>query len=177
MTKEYALTLKKTMTTKLERCNKLSNNWVYHFINRLPQLIVKPNKLSVHRAKSISQTKIKRFFEEFSIIVVTNNFSDKPDQFLNIDKTGKTSDRDHVHNCLQQRHQQRTGYGITKVISNNHHCCRKCCCYSYYSIFTRLALNACFPSGALRGMIESGWSISAVFENYLTNHFACHVGT
>lgn len=49
--------------------------------------------------------------------MVTNNFSDKPDRFLNIDKTGKTSDRDHVQNCLQQRHQQRTGYGITKVIS------------------------------------------------------------
>lgn len=117
MTKGYALCLKKTMTTKLERCNKLSNNWVYHFINRLPQLIVIPNKLSVHMAKSISQTKIKRSFEEFSTIVVTNNFSDKPDRFLNIDKTGKTSDRDPVQNCLQQRHQQRTGYGITKVIS------------------------------------------------------------
>lgn len=78
MTKEYPLSLKKTMTTKLELCNKLSNNWVYHFINRLPQLVVKPNKLSLHRAKSISQTKIKRFLKNFPSLWSQTIFQTNP---------------------------------------------------------------------------------------------------
>lgn len=65
MSKEYALSLKKILTTNLVGSNKLSNNWFYHFMNRWPQLkLVKPQKLSVHRAKSTSYEKIKKYFEE-----------------------------------------------------------------------------------------------------------------
>lgn len=62
MAKEYALSLKKTLT-KLEGYNKLSNICFYYFMNRWPQLkLVKPQKLSVHRAKSTSQEKNKKIF-------------------------------------------------------------------------------------------------------------------
>lgn len=93
MAKEYALSLKKTLTKKLEGSNKLSNNWFYHFMNRWPQLkLVKPQKLSVHRSKSTSQEKIKKYFEELSTIMVANNLLDKPNRIFNIDETGITSD-------------------------------------------------------------------------------------
>lgn len=60
-------------------------------MNRWSQLkLVKPQKLSVHRAKSTSQEKIKKYFEELSTIMVANNLLDKP--IFNSDETGITSD-------------------------------------------------------------------------------------
>lgn len=62
-------------------------------MNRWSQLkLVKPQKLSVHRAKSTSQEKIKKYFEELSTIMVANNLLDKPNQIFNLDETGITSD-------------------------------------------------------------------------------------
>lgn len=49
-------------------------------------------KLSEHRAKSTSQEKIKKYFEELSTIMVANILLDKPNRIFNKDETGINSD-------------------------------------------------------------------------------------
>lgn len=182
MAKEYALSLKKTLTTKLEGSNKLSNNWFYHFMNRWPQLkLVKPQKLSVHRAKSTSQEKIKKYFEELSKIMVANNLLDKPNRIFNIDETGITSDHAPPKivcnkNTKAQAVTSPRSLTVTIIAAGNaigNH-------IPPYFIFPGKRWMPAFlegaPPGASGEMSESGWSNGAVFENYLTNHFARHAG-
>jgi hypothetical protein len=45
---------------------QLSNNWFYGMLKRWPELkLVKPQKLSMSRAKAASQENLNKYFKEF----------------------------------------------------------------------------------------------------------------
>lgn len=78
---EYAQALNKTLSTRLDDQTKLSNNWFYGLMKRWPELkLVKPQKLSLARAKSTSDEKLSNYFRELSSILTRNGLTDKPNR-------------------------------------------------------------------------------------------------
>ena len=74
---------------KSTKGEKLSDNWFYGFTKRRSDLItVKPQKLSVPRAKSASRETLDRYYKELEVVLSINNIEDKPWNIFNIDETG-----------------------------------------------------------------------------------------
>ena len=68
MAKDYAVSLGKTTKVK----ESLSNNWFYRFIKRWLNLkIVKPQKLSMARAKSVSCESFDKYYKELSLVLTS----------------------------------------------------------------------------------------------------------
>ncbi len=89
MGKDYADSLGKTVKSK----ESLSNNWFYSFMKRWPNLkVVKPQKLSIYRAKSTSREKLDNYYKELASVLTTNGLKDKPECIYNIDETGVNSE-------------------------------------------------------------------------------------
>ena len=81
MAKDYADSLGKHVKAK----ETLSNNWFYNFLKRWPNLkVVKPQKLSIARAKSASRDTLNNYYKELGTILTNNGLRDKPQ---NIDET------------------------------------------------------------------------------------------
>ncbi|XP_062575887.1 uncharacterized protein LOC134237756 [Saccostrea cucullata] len=113
--------------------------------------------------------------------MTTNNLLDKPNRIFNIDETGITTD--HVppkivcnKNTSAQAVTSPRSSTITIIAAGNalgNH-------IPPYYVFPGKRWMPAFLEGAVPGacgeMSESGWSNGAVFENYLTNHFARHAG-
>ena len=88
MAKGYSEPFWKTVKAK----QSLSNNWFYGFIKRWPSLeVVKPQKLSISRAKSVSRETINNYYKELWTILTTNKLEVNPQNFYNIDETGVNS--------------------------------------------------------------------------------------
>ena len=79
MARDYALSLNKPVKSS----GHLSNAWFYDFLKRWPDLkIVKPQKLSLARAKSASKETLDNYFRELGTILTTNNLEDHPEKNL-----------------------------------------------------------------------------------------------
>ena len=80
MARDYALSLNKPVKSTSDH---LSNAWFYDFLKRWPDLkIVKPQKLSLARAKSASKETLDNYFRELGTILTTNNLKNHPEKNL-----------------------------------------------------------------------------------------------
>ena len=85
MTKDYAVSFWKATKAK----ESLSKNWFYGFIKRWPNLkIVKPQKLSIARAKSASRESLDKYYKELSQALTSNRLNGKLQNIYNVDETG-----------------------------------------------------------------------------------------
>ena len=85
MAKDYTVSLGKPIKAK----ESLSNNWPNGFIKRWPNLkIVKPQKLSIARAKVASRESLDKYYEEISLVLASNGLYDKPQNIYNVDEMG-----------------------------------------------------------------------------------------
>ena len=83
---EYARSLGKPI--KINQTS-LSNTWFYAFMGRWSTLkLSKPQKLQLCRAKSASQEKIDKYFNDLEDILVNNDLLEHPERIYNIDETG-----------------------------------------------------------------------------------------
>ena len=77
--KDYADSLGKNTKAK----EALSDNWFYRFIKRWPDLkVVKPQKLSISRAKSASRETLDKYYKELGTVLTTNGLNDKPPKYI-----------------------------------------------------------------------------------------------
>ena len=85
MAKDYALSLNKPVKST----DHLSNAWFYDLLKRWPDLkIVKPQTLSLARAKCAAKETLANYFRELGTLLTTYNLKDHPERIINIDETG-----------------------------------------------------------------------------------------
>ncbi|XP_062586317.1 uncharacterized protein LOC134247943 [Saccostrea cucullata] len=177
MARQYAHSLNKKLHTKNENTDHLSNNWFYGFLRRWPDLkLVKPQKLSMARAKNASPEKMKAYFKELSTILTKHELADKPNQIFNIDETGISTDHSPPKIVCGKDVNPRSitsprSSTITIIAGGNaagHF-------LPPFYVFPGKRWNADFLNVAISGssgaMSDSGWSNGKIFEQYLTTHF------
>ena len=177
MAKDYAVSLGKPTKAK----ESLSNNWFYGFIKRWPNLkIVKPQKLSIARAKSASRESLDKYYKELSQVLTSNGLNEKPQNIYNVDETGVNTEHSPPKvvcdkSTIPQNITSNRSSTITITASGN--TLRNS--VPPYFVFPGQRWNEEFLKGACPGsageMSKSGWSNSQVFLNYLTNHLAKYV--
>ena len=179
MARDYALSLNKPVKSTSDH---LSNAWFYDFLKRWPDLkIVKPQKLSLARAKSASKETLDNYFRELGTILTTNNLKDHPEKIFNIDGTGISTEHSppkivcSKESVAQSVTSSRT-FNVTIIAGGNalgNH-------IPPYYVFPGKRWNSDFlhgaPTGADGEMSPTGWSNSSVFINYLTKHFVKYAG-
>jgi hypothetical protein len=174
MTKDFADILGK----KVKAEKALSDNWFYGFTKRWPELkTVKPQKLSIARAKSTSRETLESYFNELDSVLTSNNIKDKPHKIYNIDETGVNSEHSPPKivcrkDTTPQNITSARSSTVTVIASGN---------AAGQSIPPGQRWNDEFLKGACPGsageMTKTGWSNSMVFLNFLTQHFLKYVPT
>ncbi|XP_053392052.1 uncharacterized protein LOC128554769 [Mercenaria mercenaria] len=177
MAKDYADSLGKNVKAK----EALSNNWFYSFIKRWPNLaVVKPQKLSIARAKSASRETLNNYYKELATVLTTNHLRDKPQNIYNVDETGVNSEHSPPKvvcdkNTVPQNITSSRSSTVTIIAAGN----ALGSSIPPYYVFPGQRWNPEFLNGACPGadgeMSKTGWSNSNVFQNYLTKHFATYV--
>ena len=177
MAKDYAVSLGKPTKAK----ESLSNNWFYGFIKRWPNLkIVKPQKLSIARAKYASRESLDKYYKELSLVLTSNGLNDKHQNIYNVDETGVNTEHSPPKvvcdkSTIPQNITSNRSSTITIIVSGN----ALGNSVPPYFVFPSQRWNEEFLEGACPGsageMTNSGWSNSQVFLNYLTKHFAKYV--
>ncbi|MEW8543568.1 MAG: hypothetical protein AB2693_08525 [Candidatus Thiodiazotropha sp.] len=177
MAKDYAESLSK----EVKASEAMSNCWFYGFMGRWPELkIVKPQKLSIARAKSASHDALVKYYRELGTILTSNNLKNKPERIYNIDETGVSTE----HNppkviCNKDTKPQSVtsprGSTVTIIAAGNAIGNSVPPYYVFPGQRWNDELLSGSPSGASGEMSKSGWSSSSVFYNYLTKHFVKYV--
>jgi hypothetical protein len=161
---------------------QLSNNWFYGMLKRWPELkLVKPQKLSMSRAKAASQENLNKYFKELSSLLTKHNLRNKPSRIFNVDETGIATEHSppKVVCNKESKPQAITSFRSATVTiiaggnaTGNH--------IPPYYIFPGKRWNDAFLNDAAPGsdgeMSVTGWSNTAIFQNYITKHFANHAG-
>ena len=173
MASDYAHSLGK----EVPATEKLSNCWFYGFLKRWPELkVVKPQKLSISRAKSASSEVLANYYTELGNILSANNLTNKPERIYNVDETGISTEHlppkivcnvgTNPQAVTSPRSSTVTCIAAGNALGNS---------VPPYYIFPGVRWNDSFLEGAATGtagaMSKSGWSNSEVFQNYLNNHF------
>ena len=177
MAKDYADSLGKNVKAE----EKLSSNWFYGFIDRWPNLKrVKPQKLSIYRAKSASREVLDKYYKELASVLTSNNLHDKPGQIYNVDETGISSEHNPPKvichkNTIPQCITSSRGSTVTIIAAGN----ALGNSIPPYYVFAGARWNVDFLKDACPGsdgeMSKTGWSNTDVFHNYITKHFAKYV--
>ena len=177
MAKDYADPLGKNINAK----EALSDNWFYRFIKRWPDIkVVRPQKLSISRAKSASRETLDKYYKELGTVLTTNGLKDKPQNIFNIDETGVTSEHSppkiicdkniKPQNITSARSSTVTIIAAGNALGNS---------VPPYYVFPGQRWNEDFMKGACPGaageMSKTGWSNSIIFQNYVTKHFVKYV--
>ena len=80
----YAISVGK----KTESDPTFSDSWFYQFLKRSGNLqVVKPRKLAIVRAKSLSKETVSKYYDELDNILTSNGLHDKPENIYNMDET------------------------------------------------------------------------------------------
>ena len=151
-------------------------------LKRWPELkLVKPQKLSVSRAKAASQETLNKYFKELSSLLTKHNLRNKPSRIFNVDETGISTEHSPptvVYNKESKPQAITSARSATVTIiaggnaTGNH-------IPSYY-IFPSKRWNDALLNDAAPGsdgeMSVTGWSNTVIFQNYITKHFANHAG-
>lgn len=179
MAKDYADSLGKSVRAE----KSLSDNWFYQFTKRWPDLkTVKPQKLSIARAKSASRETIEKYYTELDAVLSNNNIKDKPHKIFNIDETGVNTEHSPPKivckkDTIAQNVTSLRSSTVTVIAAGN---ALGQSVPPYYVFpgqrWTDEFLKGCCP-GSAGEMSKSGWSNSEVFLNYLTKHFVSFVNT
>ena len=173
MARDYAQSLGREVPSS----EQLSNCWFYGFLKRWPELkVVKPQKLSISRAKSASGDVINNYYSELGNILTTNNLTNKPERIYNIDETGVSTEHSppkivcnvgtNPQAVTSPRSSTVTCIAASNALGNS---------VPPYYVFPGARWNDDFLDGASTGaagtMSKSGWSNSQVFQTYLNDHF------
>ena len=171
MAKDYADSLGKNGKAE----EKLSSNWFYGFIDRWPNLKhVKPQKLSIYRAKSASREVLDKYYKELASVLTSNNLHDKPGQVYNVDEAGVSSEHNPPKvichkNTIPQCITSSRGSTVTIIAAGN----------ALGNSIPGARWNIDFLKDACPGsdgeMSKTGWSNTDVFHNYIAKHFAKYV--
>lgn len=155
----------------------LTLKWFRGFLKRWPELKVqKPRSLEQSRAKCTSKAKVTEYMDNLKTVLEENNLTDKPHLIFNVDEKGITIDHKppHVVSSSQTRPSAVTsGKGQTVTIIG----CGSASGMQIppYFVFPGKRMNPelmCNSTpGAACTMSETGWSNSAVFRQYLEDHF------
>ena len=158
---------------------QLSNNWFYGMLKRLPELkLGKSRKLSVSRAKAASQETLNKYFKELSSLFTEHNLRNKPSRIVNVDdETGIATEHSPPKVVCSKESKPHTitsarSATITIIVGGNatgYH-------IPLYYIFPGKWWSDAFLPGSDDEMSVTGWSNTAIFQNYKTNHFANHAG-
>jgi hypothetical protein len=174
---DYAKSLKKPNVK-----STLSKGWVQAFLKRYPEdlKVVKPQKLSLNRAKCASAEVIRNYFHELHHVLLENDLLDKPQHIFNVDESGfSTEHRPPKIVCGKQLKPQSvvseksknvTIIGSANAIGNH---------VPPFYVFPGKRwmdelLQDCTP-GSDGDMSESGFVNRGLFEHYMTKHFSKHV--
>ena len=178
MAKDFADSLGKS--TKGE---KLSDNWFYGFTKRKSDLkTVKPQKLSIPRAKSASRETLDNYYKELEVVLSVNNIKDKPWKIFNIDETGVNTEHSPPKivckkDTVPQNITSSRSATVTVIAAGN----AAGQSIPPYYVFPGVRWNEDFlkgsPTGSAGEMSKTGWSNSTIFFNYLTKHFLQYVTT
>ena len=173
MARDFAAVLGKDIKNQ----EYLSNCWFYGFIGRWPEMkVVKPQKLTISRAKSASSEVLGKYYQELGTILKSNNLMNKPERIWNIDETGVPTEHSppkivcnigtNPQAVTSPRGSTITVIAAGNAIGNS---------IPPYYVYPGKRWNDDFLSGAPAGsdgeMTKSGWSNMEVFQNYLTKHF------
>ena len=147
----------------------------------MPNLkIVKPQKLSIARAKSASRESLDKYYKKLSQVLTSNGLNNKPQNIYNVDEMGVYTEHSPPKvvcdkSTIPQNITSNRSSTITIIASGN----ALGNSVPPYFVFPGQRWNEEFLEGACPGlageMSKSGWSNSQVFLNYLTNHFAKYV--
>lgn len=177
MAKDYADSLGKHVKAK----EALSNNRFYNFLKRWPNLkVVKPQKLSIARAKSASRDTLNNYYKELGTILTNNGLRDKPQNIYNIDETGVSTEHNPpkvvCDSSIKPQNITSTRSSTVTIIASGNALGNS---IPPYYIFPGQRWNEEFLKGACPGsmgeMSKKGWSNSLVFHNYMTKHFSKYV--
>ena len=151
MAKYYAVSLGKPTKVK----ESLSNNWFYGFIKRWLNLkIVKPQKLSIARAKSASGESLDKYYKEFSQVFTSNGLNDKPQNIYNVCETRVNTEHSSqkvvcYKSTIPQNITSNRSSTITSIASGN----ALGNSVPPYFVFLGLRWNEEFLEGAVQGLL------------------------
>jgi hypothetical protein len=175
---DYAMSLHKPVKAK----EHLSQGWMYSFLYRWEELkVVKPQCLSLSRAKSASKENIDKYFQELNSILTEHDLKQSPQRIFNIDESGfSTEHKPPKIVCGNLTKPQAVTSARTKTVTvigaanalGNH--------IPPFYIFPGKRwcdelLEGAAP-GSHGGMTESGFVNRDLFERYLKGHFTNHAG-
>ena len=175
---DFARSIGKTVRAK----DALSQGWMYSFLGRWEELrVVKPQKLTLSRAKSASKETISNYFIELGSILKENGLLNAPERIYNIDESGFSTEHTppkivcgsdiKPQAVTSARSKTVTIIGGANAIGNH---------VPPFYIFPgkrwcESLLEGSVP-GSDAGMSKSGFVNRNLFETYLTGHFSKHVG-
>ncbi|XP_053395668.1 jerky protein homolog-like [Mercenaria mercenaria] len=158
-------------------------SWYKGFKRRNPDVtLAKPQKLSVLRAKCTSDKTMDKYFCELAKVLKKHDLENHPEFIWNVDETGLMMEHNPRHViCMKgttpQAITSNRGKTVTIIASGSAAGIR----LPPYYVFPGMRWNQDLLTGASPGSVgtvtESGWSNSAVFMEYLEQHFLKHVST
>lgn len=176
---DYALSLGK----KSESDPEFGISWFERFKARNPQLtLVKPQKLSIQRAKATSEPVLKAYFTELENVLTSNGLLDQPANIWNLDETGIVTEHSPTNVlCLKGNKPQAIsssrGKTVTIIAGGNAAGNRIPPFYVFPGKRWMDDLLQDASPGSKGTVTESGWSNSMVFLHYMEHHFLKHVPT
>jgi hypothetical protein len=158
----------------------LSVKWFKGFRQRWPELrVIKPRALSNYRASSTSQAAVSDYFTNLEAVLKTNNLLDKPECIYNVDEKGIqtehappyiVSGKSRTPAITSSRSAITTVIGCGNALGTQ---------IPPYFVFKGQRMNNDLLIGSTPGCSgttsKSGWSNSAVFLEYLENHFMKYI--
>ena len=174
MAADYARSIGKTV----KAANGLSDHWFYAFLKRWPDLkMVKPQKLSIARAKCASQETIDNYFKELGTVLKENDLMDAPQR--NFDETGISTEHappkivcaksTDPQSITSPKSSSATIIAGANAIGNH---------IPPFYVFPGKRWIDGLLDGAAAGsdgtMSDSGWSNGTIFETYVMDHLAKH---
>lgn len=161
----------------------LTLKWFRGFIKRWPELKVqKPRGLEQTRAKCTSKEKVAEYMTNLQAVLESNNLMDKPHLIFNVDEKGISVDHKppHVVSSSDTRPPAVTsGKGQTVTIIGGGSASGMQ--IPPFFVFPGKRMNPDLLQGASPGasgtVSETGWSNSAIFRQYLEDHFCKFIPT
>ncbi|XP_045178261.1 jerky protein homolog-like isoform X2 [Mercenaria mercenaria] len=156
---------------------QLTHSWFTGFKNRNPEVCLsKPQKLSLVRARCTSKEVLDKYFEELKNVMDKYDLTNHPEYIWNVDETGLMMEHNPHHVvCIKGQTPQAVtsnrGKTVTVIAAGS-------------AAGTRIPPFFVFPGkrwcdsllegaspGSVGIMSETGWSNSAVFLEFLNEHF------
>ena len=162
---------------KRDKNNPLTIRWVEGFLGRWPELrVLKPRSLEQVRAKMTSEMIVNNYFEELQSVLEKYELTDKPHLIFNVDEKPISQNHKPPHvvaSTLFHPPAVTAGKSNTTTVFG----CGSASGMAVppYFVFPGKRMLPDLMAGATPGaegtVSDSGWSNSAVFREYLEDHF------